>query len=222
MNTGKSISGVVLFVLFFGLVDQSQRAEAGVIINGTNYVPTSTTESLVALFTDQLGTQSTNTYSGFVEILVSGTGASEGSNPNDAFYVFAGAPNNNNANYQLVVTKGADVINGSSGDDLAIKNIVFDQDTGLETSPSPLYIPAYRSDHTYKFVIDTTRLNGDSLSTLRFGVNDGSYSDNDGQYNVTVTQLSATTTVPEPTSMLIYALLGSLGLVAGFARRRGK
>ena len=66
--------------------------------------------------------------------------------------------------------------------------------------------PAYDVGHTYHFVVNTPAL----ASALQFGVFDGNFRDNGGEYRIEVYQLSVGA-VPEPTT---YALmLGGLGLL---------
>ena len=77
--------------------------------------------------------------------------------------------------------------------------------------------PAYDVSHTYHFVVNTPAL----ASALQFGVSDGNFRDNGGEYRIEVYQLSVGA-VPEPTT---YALmLGGLGLLGwaglGWAARR--
>jgi hypothetical protein len=113
-------------------------------------------ETLVANFADASGTVTADQYSGLVLVTVSGSGHSLGTDLNDAFYlytgVFANAPHNDVAGgfYQLEITKGSSVSDNPADD--AVNQIVYDVDAGIATG-SP-YLPAYRSDHTYSFIID--------------------------------------------------------------------
>ena len=51
---------------------------------------------------------------------------------------------------------------------------------------TPVYVPAYRPDHTYSIVVD---LGTDVPSQVHFGVSDGIFSDNSGAYTITIYQL---------------------------------
>lgn len=65
-------------------------AQAGTTI-ASEFTRTSPVENVTAPFTSPFGTSTTDTYTGFVEVLVSGTGFSFGPAINDAFYFFGGA-----------------------------------------------------------------------------------------------------------------------------------
>lgn len=189
----------------------SSAQAAPITIGGTTYTAGATSESLNASFLSSAGALSTNNYSGYVLLSVSGFGNSAGPFLNDAFYVFSGGTPSYQSNYKLVVTRGTTVAyGGPGGADNAANHIVFDVDAGVETSPA--YVPAYRADHIYNFVLNSATLTG-SATQLRFGVNDGAYGDNGGAYAITVTQLVADDgTVPVPASgLLALAALGALG-----------
>jgi hypothetical protein len=174
------------------------------------YTQSGPSENLVALFTASGGTSTTNNYSGFVEVIVSGTGNSFADFINDAFYF---VPDGSQANtfYQLNVgTSGLPFAGGAANN--ASNFIVFDDGVGPVTSP---YVPAYDPvNNTYHFVLFV----GASNTPLTFGVSDGNYADNGGQYNIQVFQLVENT--PEPISCIVFG-----GLLAGggwLARRRMK
>jgi hypothetical protein len=176
------------------------------VIGGTPYYETGPTESVTAVFTQADGGVSLNTYAGLVKLVVSGTGQSAGANFNDAFYVYTPVPSHNASWYQLAMDNVALVpLNPSQN---AKNFIVYDIDAGVQTSP--VYVPAYRADHTYSFIVNLGLLGVVSPSLLHFGVSNGIFADNTGQYAIQITQL-----VPEP-AMLTLVGLGLLGV----ARRR--
>lgn len=79
---------------------------------------------------------------------------------------------------------------------------------------APGTAPAYAADNTYRFVIDLGALD----SALSFGVLDGNFADNGGQYDVSVWQLSrGAGVVPEPTTWLLLIL--GFGVVGSALRR---
>ena len=92
---------------------------------------------------------------------------------------------------------------------------MFAEGIGEVTAP---YVPAFASDHTYHFVVDTGLAN---LEQLQFGVSDGTFWDNGGAYTITVWQLQsgAVPDVPETPAPYAVAAL-SLTLAAGWRRRR--
>ncbi|HEX6432069.1 MAG TPA: T9SS type A sorting domain-containing protein, partial [Niastella sp.] len=71
----------------------------------------------------------------------------------------------------------------------AYRHIVYDVDAG--TAVTPPYVPPFRADNTYTFIINMNTLvpapAGPSI--LRFGVSDGVVIDNSGAYTIQITQL---------------------------------
>ena len=98
---------------------------------------------------------------------------------NDALYLFTdatGAPITPVASvddfYRMTIGSGTLTNNDTAWDS---KNfIVYDIDAAEEVLSRP-YVPAYRADHTYSFIIDTSLLPLDVTipSLLHFGVSDG-------------------------------------------------
>lgn len=180
-----------------------------IVIGGTPYSPVGPTENLTATFTTPDGGVTTGAYDGLVEVTVSGTGFSEGTLINDAFYLVGPPPSHDPNYYQL--TFGTTTLVGLDPAQDAVNSIVYDLDAG--TAVTPPYVPAYEADDTYHFVLDTGSV---SPVALHFGVSDGDFADNGGAYNISVTQLSA---VPEPASVAMFGA-GLLGL--GLLHRRRK
>ena len=200
---------------------------AAITIGGTEYVLSGPSEDLRATFgpseTSPLNV-SANQYFGFVQVVVRQFGQSLADDFNDAFYLFADGgmipigPTHDPDFYQLAFDTSP--IFGEDGDptpasQLAKNSIVYDVDADIEVSSG--YVPAYRGDHTYTIVLDT------SLAVpgeLYFGVSDGLYGDNSGHYDITIGQMVP---VPEPTTVtiwgaLVFVLVGLAG--ARHARRR--
>ncbi len=191
---------------------------ANFTIGGNPYGTVGATETLSATFTVNDGGVTTGSYFGLVQITVSGTGESFATRLNDAFYVFTDtahtptAPYNDASYYQLAFDTSALIGTTAVPTNPALNaraHILFDIDDGTEVTPT--YVPTYRADHTYSFVLDTGTLVGTSL---HFGVSNGIFGDNSGAYDIEITQLQ---TVPAPAAGLL-AMVG-LGSVA-FLRRR--
>lgn len=205
----RSRASVGTFLLSVTLVIFGNGSAHALLISGSNYVASGPQESMTAVFTTPDGGVSTNSYSGLVELVVSGTGQSYFTHLNDAFHVYSPgpAPAIDAGYYQLTFGKTTLVAQNIS--QAAANYIVYDVDAGLDvTAP---YLPQYRSDHTYNFVLDI----GTLASNLHFGVSDGGFFDNSGAYNITVKQL-AQSSVPEPG---ILALFG-LGVAGIYHQRR--
>lgn len=174
-------------------------------IGGNLYDQMGASETVTAVFTQADGGISVGAYSGFVELIVSGTGQSQGSILNDAFYLFTGSqtPAHNAQHHQLVFdTQTLVSLNPSR----CVKHfIIYDIDAHTEvTSP---YVPAYSSDHIYNFVVDLGMI---APNNLHFGVSDGKFYDNSGAYNIEISQLKP---IPEPTSILLFGS-GLIGIIS--------
>jgi len=190
-----TISMMVFAVAMIGVSStmMSASATSNLVVNGTNYYQT-TSETVDVIFTQSDGGDTLETYSGLVLLTVSGVGESNYIMDNDAFYIFEDANGNSitpvhqGALFQLAYD--ASHLVGGSGvvtpPALAAKqSIVFDVDAGTDTTPT--HLPAYRSDHTYTFVVNTEL---ETPSVLHFGVIDDYFVGNSGAYNIEVTQLS--------------------------------
>ena len=144
------------------------------------------------------GGVTTNTYHDSVMLTVSGSGNSLFGNPNDAFYIYSGAPHHDGPGgfYQLT---------------FGISTLVAFNPSQNAINFMPGGLPAYSPDHVYSFVLNT----GSATPTLlHFGVGDGNFGDNGGAYQIRVEQLGV---VPEPATWAMM-ILGFGG--AGIALRR--
>lgn len=194
----------LLFVASLSLHLSAQAANA----IGDVYIRVGPSDSLTALFTEP-STSTANAYAGAVEVIVGGTGYSGGNAINDAFYdVLTGLPMDPQW-YQLNLGwNGADLI-PYAGEPRNIDNFISFID-GVGAVPAQT-LPAYAPDHRYHFVVNVPVAAG----PLQFGVSDGNYSDNGGQYDIEVYQLQL---VPEPQTLV--TILVGLGLLGGALRRR--
>lgn len=179
------------------------------VIGGTNYVTTGPTESLTASFLVPNGGSTTSQYYGYVQVSVGGTGFSLYSYINDAFYV--NGPTHDSNHYQL--TFGTTALVGNNPGQNAKHRIVYDLNAGMEVSPT--YVPGYESSHRYNFVLNSGLI---AAGTLYFGVGDGNFSDNGGAYDISVTQLTAATGIPDASATCGLLLGCWTGLVV--LRRR--
>lgn len=160
------------------------------VIGGINYFPCNPSETVVAPFTTTAGNVTTNLYSGLVLLTVSGTGQSAGTSLNDAFYFnIPENPTHLADFFQLVTTTGTSVFSGGLNPNDTYRHIVYDVNAG--TAVTPPYVPPFRTDNTYTFIINLNTLvpapAGPSI--LRFGVDDGVVIDNSGAYTIHITQL---------------------------------
>lgn len=154
-------------------------------------------ETITASFLKPDGGVTTGLFSGIVHVTVSGIGQSLGTQFNDAFYLFD--PPVQNASYYQLTFGTSKLVGYAPAQDA--KNFLVG---GL---------PSYNASHVYSFDLDT----GTFVPTqLHFGVSDGIFCDNSGEYNITVTAA-----VPEPSTwaMMILGFVG-LGMVAYRRDRR--
>jgi hypothetical protein len=181
-------------------------------IGGKTYVRGAVTESLCVDFKEP-NTATNLEYSGLVEVVISGTGQSNGASYNDAFYGFDINYPANTWTYSPLGDYGALhhlAVNARSLTDsghspATVTNLVaYDPSLNGGTSiDAQGYFPPYRLDHTYSFVIDVrdTEANpGSVASKLHLGVIDGGFNDNSGQYNITLYQLDGPVSVDAPWS----------------------
>jgi hypothetical protein len=179
-------------VLLTFAVATAARAQS-YTIGGTTYYPTGSTETMNATFTTADGGISTGNYSGFVRLVVSGSGVSCTPATNDAFYIHVWQSGCGNPNYvpqhdgwYYQLTFGIQTLVALDVSRIATNFIYYDIATGAEVTSRP-YVPAYRTDHMYSFIVNT------GLTTpgkLHFGVSDGAFGDNSGAYQIQITQLA--------------------------------
>jgi serine/threonine protein kinase len=125
--------------------------------------PPPTTETFMVPFTDGIaGVSTQHSYSGTVQVTVSGTGQTASTKWSDAFYIYTDS-SGNPLNPPFHASCWVMTINGQS--------------TNAFVST-----PAYQGSHSYTFTMTAP---GGPLS---FGVCDGVPTDNTGSYTVTVTQ----------------------------------
>jgi PEP-CTERM motif len=186
-------------------------AQAATAIAGA-YTRISAAENITALFTASTGTSSINKYTGPVEVLVSGTGFSAGSLINDAFY-FVPAGTDPGPAYKMGIGTSTEPLVPVATARNASRLINFVDGVGAVSFGTA---PAYAANNTYRFVADI----GSLSSLLSFGVIDGNFGDNGGQYNITLWQLApGVAAVPEAgTWMMMIVGFGAVG----FATRRRK
>jgi hypothetical protein len=175
------------------------------------FTRTSPGESLTAPFTDTDGVATANSYSGFVEVLVSGTGNSFASFTNDAFYILEF-----NAAQEFFWHLGI----GTAAEPLAPFNpfrgaqrlITFIDGVGFVPQNT---IPAFDPTNSYHFVINA----GVDATPLSFGVIDEVFTDNGGAFAVQAWQLSDP--IPEPATWLMTIFgFGAIGAAMRARRRR--
>jgi len=194
---------LILTALMLGVPATAATTIAG------SFTRISAVETLVAPFT-AVATQSTGNYTGLVEIDVSGSGYSAGSLFNDAFAPFG------NGYYALGIGWRDAPLAPGRPDLYASRLIRFIDGVGAVapgTLPAAAAGPAYR----YHFVIDLGNL---PSQPLQFGVLDGVYGDNGGQFQVSIASLRAGSSgaVPEPASWAL--LVAGFGLTGVAIRRR--
>ncbi|WP_338844880.1 PEP-CTERM sorting domain-containing protein [Massilia sp. W12] len=182
-------------------------AQAATYDISSNFIRSGVSESLTSLFINP-STATVHQYSGLVEIIVSGTGWSAGRELNDAFHgVPRGTPYDSQW-YQLNLGwNGADLA-PYSGEARNISNYInFIDGVGAVNGG----IPAFRTDHRYHFVVNVPQ----NAGRLQFGVSDGIFADNGGQYNI---QAFKVTAIPEAGAYAM--LLSGLAALALLSRRR--
>ena len=188
----------------------SQSVVAAPIISDT-FIRLSAGESITAPFSSSGGTPTIGLYSNLVEIIVSGTGSSFGLNQNDAFYCSLAFDERcaaigallDSQYYQLNVGMVGLPFAGGETNNID-QFITFVDNVGPVRNGT---LPTYDAGgHTYHFIVN---LPISEPSTLSFGVSDGIYSDNFGDFQIRVFQV-APSSVPEPQSVLLIIVCLSL------------
>ena len=153
--------------------------------------PAIAAETITVPFTQPDGGVTTGLYQGTVKVRVSGTGFSLGNIINDAFYLLPGF-NHDGSFYQL--TFGTSTLVGLTPAQNAVNFI-------------PGGLPAPQANSIYNFLLAT----GTNTPTqLHFGVGDGVFSDNGGEFTVTISA------VPEPAAWAM--MITGFMLVGGALR----
>lgn len=203
--------------LVIGMCLLPSQARADMMISD-HFIRMGPSETLVAPFISP-STSTVNTYGGFVEIIVSGVGNSLGPLLNDAFYGVPGGVPLDPQFYQLNIgwSNGAPLFPFVGEPRNANNIITFIENVGFVTPPAT---PAYNGvNNTYQFVVSVPA----NAGNLQFGVSDGIFADNGGQYNIQVFQLQPApvgAVVPEPAGLAMMAL-GAVVLVGcGWRRMR--
>jgi hypothetical protein len=207
---------VAVVVVLAAVLAMGSSAYATITIGGITYVNSGLTESITVPFTMPDAAISTQTYADFVTVKVTGTGQSDGTCWNDAFWVFTDpsgapvAPANGSGGYQLNFDTST-LLPSIPFTQNAAQQIYFDLDSGCEIFNRPYY-PMPTALHEYNLALKV----GSFSSHLHFGVCDGVFGDNTGAYHIEVTQL---TPIPEP-STFVLVIVGGLCWLTHARRRR--
>jgi hypothetical protein len=214
-----------VWMLIASVTFAANASAAVVTLSGQSFDEISGPEILTPAFNLAGGQTTVNTYTGLVEILVSGTGSNDVNVPNDdgdAFYEYDASDNQaigltNNAlrigsQTQIATIPGnfAFVLNNSEREEagsLSLANlaIAYDGSSFAVTDQNTVdaftaLAPDYSPDHTYHLVIDLGSYSG----TLTLGNGDGDVSDNSAtDWNVSLWQVVA---VPEPSSIILWCI----------------
>jgi len=200
---------VLLFAAAIGLASAAQAVSISDV-----YQRTSAGESLSAAFTDPIGGQTLGSYSGLVEVLVSGVG-SIGPGTADAFYVY----NYDQGGYYYELSLGTTgtPLAAFHPDQTILRAISFIDGVGAVNSFDR---PAENlAGHDYHFVVDLAKIGVSSPTQLQFGITEGQYSDNNGAYSLTVYQLAeGSSAVPAPATWAMMVM--GFGMIGSGLRRR--
>lgn len=149
-------------------------------------------ETITSSFLQSDGGTTLKSYSGIVHVTVSGIGQSQGTNWNDAFYLFDGNNIAYDSFYYQLTFSSSPLVGYAPAQD-AVNFIV-----GIQ--------PSYDPSHIYSFDLNTGAV---TPTQLHFGVSDGIFSDNSGAYTI---EISAA--VPEASTwgmmLLGFASVGFL------------
>lgn len=199
----------LLLAAAIGLASAAQAISIGDV-----YTRTSGGETFDAAFTDPIGGQTLGSYSGLVEVLVSGIG-SIGPGTADAFYVY----NYDQGGYYYELSLGTTgtPLQAFHPDQTILRAISFIDGVGAVgsfTRPGENL-----GDHSYHFVVDLAKIGVSSPTQLQFGITEGQYGDNNGAYSVTVYQLAeGASAVPAPATWAMMVM--GFGMVGVALRKR--
>jgi hypothetical protein len=169
-------------------------AVASLLAIAIGTAPAMAAETVSVVFTAANGGQTVGQYSGVVAIRAVGTGFSLASLVNDAFYDVASQ--SRNTGYYALGFGTAPLAGFTPSNNIG--NFVVGA------------VPAFSASSVYNFRINTGLA---TPGTLYFGVTDGQYSDNGGNFRLTISA------VPEAATWAM--LIAGFGMV-GFAARRRK
>ncbi|HET6420048.1 MAG TPA: hypothetical protein VFG19_07820 [Geobacteraceae bacterium] len=194
---------IVGFGILVSVISSWYSAASASTLVSDNFTRSGASDLLTAPFASP-STSTANTYGGLVEVIVSGTGCSAGGYHNDAFYIldwpgYEGKQADPQY-YQLNIGWDGTPLYPYVGEARNIDNyITFLEGVGT-FSPSST-IPYDSINHTYHFVVNVP----DNAGHLAFGVSDGNFSDNGGEYSIEVYQVGKVSNVPLPSAILLLA-----------------
>lgn len=209
--------GIVLLIVGLSVIlGTTENAQASRIID--SFIRVGSGEFLTVPFTSP-SFSTENSYEKLVEIIVYGTGYSAATAINDAFYGIPSGVPYDPQYYQLNIGWDGFDLFSRAGESHNVNNfITFIEGVGSVKQGTT---PAYNgTNHTYDFVISIPKSSG----ILDFGVSDGIFSDNGGEYNIQIFQLQPmtpeSTATPEPAS--IFLLGSGILSMSAFGRKLRK
>jgi PEP-CTERM motif len=205
---------IIYAVAAMAVASFSVSTSASVLISD-NFTRVTPVENVIAPFFSNAGATTSGTFTGFVEILVSGRGFSLGNLVNDAFYLTQSGQGLGGNFYHLGLGTMGQPWNAFSPNFPSLGVERFMSYIDGVGSVAAWSIPAFNSSSTYNFVIDLSA----QSSPLTFGVLDGAYVDNGGSFALSIWQLRAgVAAVPEPATWLL--MISGFGAIGTMVRRK--